>query len=85
MLYNQTHLSTTKSNELNDIICPVLFICCVLINEISFELQMETISVLMIFAVVMLLEQQGKKDLKNSGLNRTQTLTSAMPVQCSTS
>lgn len=33
---------------------------------------------------VMLLEQQRKKNLKNSGLNWTRTLTSAMQVLCST-
>ena len=43
---------------LTSILANNITICILIINEISFELQMETIiSMLMIFAVVMLVEQ----------------------------
>ena len=54
---------------------------CDQINEISFELQVETIfNVNDLSSFAMILKQKRKKGLKNSGLNGTGILTSAMLV-----
>ena len=55
-------------------------------TEISFKLRRETISLLMIFGVMLCyLISSERKAFKNSGWSGTRTLTSVTPVQCSSS